>query len=176
MSNANQIRSAIKKALEEKGLKAANVSQSINRGKGYISDFLVGRKDSIKPGDLAAIERELGVNLLGLDSATTPPSRHPKPAPEFFNKTDKMPVYAAAEGGGGHLIISHDEIDRIPRPHTLEGIKEAYGILVTGDSMVPAYGPGDIAWVNPRLPPMRETDVILYLEAPAPTPATVSSR
>lgn len=53
---------------------------------------------------------------------------------------------------------------RIPRPHKLENISEAYGILVEGESMVPAFEPGDVAWVNPRLAPRRGRDVILYAE------------
>lgn len=85
-----------------------------------------------------------------------------RPPPQFFDERDTMPVYAAAEGGKGHLIISQDEIDRIPRPHTLKGIRGAYGVLITGESMVPAYRPGDIAWVNPILPPIWGSDVILF--------------
>ena len=85
-----------------------------------------------------------------------------RPPPVLMNDRDRMPVYAATEGGDGHIIVSTDEIDRVPRPYTLEGIPEAYAILVNGDSMFPAYEPGDYAWVNPRLPPMRDTDCILY--------------
>lgn len=85
-----------------------------------------------------------------------------RPPPAFMNERDKMPVYAATEGGDGHLIVSTDEIDRVPRPYTLEGISDAYAILVTGESMVPAYRPGDYAWVNPRLPPMKGEDCIIY--------------
>ena len=78
------------------------------------------------------------------------------------NKLDTMPVFASAEGGNGALIVSTSEIDRVPRPYTLEGVADAYAILVTGESMVPAYEPGDYAWINPLLPPMRGTDCVLY--------------
>lgn len=74
----------------------------------------------------------------------------------------KIPVYACAEGGPGVLIVSNDVIEYVTRPYTLEGIPDAYAILVTGDSMAPAYEPGDYAWVNPRLPPMRDADCLLY--------------
>ena len=85
-----------------------------------------------------------------------------QPPPILMNERDRMPVYAATEGGDGHLVVSTDEIDRVPRPYTLENIPEAYAILVTGESMIPAYKPGDYAWVNPRLPPMKGHDCILY--------------
>ena len=85
-----------------------------------------------------------------------------RPPLQFMNYQDLIPVYASAEGGEGCLIVSHDEIGRAPRPHVLDGVKDAYAILITGTSMVPAYKPGDRAWVNPTLGPSRETDCILY--------------
>ncbi|MGN6548476.1 MAG: S24 family peptidase [Pararhizobium sp.] len=73
-----------------------------------------------------------------------------------------MPVYPAAMGGEGHIIVSFDEVDRVKRPMELENVKGGYGLLIVGDSMVPAYRPGDMALVHPHKPPARDTDVILY--------------
>jgi len=73
-----------------------------------------------------------------------------------------IPIYAAAQGGEGHLIIDHTPIDQLPGPEELRHVKDPYGILIVGESMVPAYRPGDIAWVNPRKLPERDTDVVLY--------------
>lgn len=73
-----------------------------------------------------------------------------------------VPVYAAAMGGGGHLIIDFHPIDEIPPPEDIARVRGAYGILIVGESMVPAYRPGDIAWVNPHKPLERDTDVVLY--------------
>jgi phage repressor protein C with HTH and peptisase S24 domain len=50
----------------------------------------------------------------------------------------------------------------VKRPVILEGVPDSYGVLVVGESMVPAYRPGDMALVHPRRPPERGTDVILY--------------
>ena len=86
-----------------------------------------------------------------------------RPPPKLFDPAaPAMPVYSAAEGGEGFIVISSDVIEYLPRPYTLEGIPEAYGILVVGESMTPAFKPGETAWVNPRLPPSRDADVILY--------------
>lgn len=73
-----------------------------------------------------------------------------------------IPIYAAAQGGEGHLIIDHSPIDQLPGPEELRHVRDPYGILIVGESMVPAYRPGDIAWVNPRKLPERDTDVVLY--------------
>jgi len=81
---------------------------------------------------------------------------------QYFSSEPNMPVYAAAEGGDGNLILSTDPLEYVKRPYTLENIDDAYGIHIVGESMFPAFEPGDVAWINPRLPPIRGTDVVLY--------------
>lgn len=79
---------------------------------------------------------------------------------------DKMPIYAAAQGGDGHVIVTFDAVDYVKRPAELENVKGGYGLLIVGDSMVPAFRPGDMALVNPHLPPAKEKNVILYHTPP----------
>lgn len=88
----------------------------------------------------------------------------PKPEPSFFDYSDKMPVYASAEGGDGSLIIDTEPVDWVERPYTLEHAKKAYAIVIVGESMTPAYKPGDKAWVNPQLAPLGGDDCVLYSE------------
>jgi hypothetical protein len=78
-----------------------------------------------------------------------------------------LPLYAAAMGGDGHVIITFDPIEYIERPAALENVSDGYSVYVVGDSMVPAYRPGETAFVNPRLPPIREADVVLFHVPPA---------
>lgn len=85
---------------------------------------------------------------------------------EFVAKRD-FPIYPAAMGGEGHVLITFEPLEYVERPAMLQHVSDAYGVLVVGESMVPAFRPGDVAWVNPRLPPMRETDVVLFHEPPA---------
>lgn len=72
-----------------------------------------------------------------------------------------LPVFAAAEGGPGEMVVSTSPIEIVARPWYLGSVKEGFGVLVVGESMSPAFEPGDIAVVNPRLPPARGKDVIL---------------
>jgi transcriptional regulator with XRE-family HTH domain len=72
-----------------------------------------------------------------------------------------IPVYAAAEAGDGAMIISTDPVEYVPRPWYLKNVKHGYAVLISGNSMAPAYEPGDMAVVNPRLPPVPGKDVIL---------------
>lgn len=66
-----------------------------------------------------------------------------------------LPVFAAVEGGDGELVVSTEPVDMVPRPWYMGQVKDGYAVIVTGESMVPAYDPGDMAIVNPRLPYMR---------------------
>lgn len=78
-----------------------------------------------------------------------------------------LPVYAAAMGGSGHLIVTFDAVDYVKRPIDLEAVRDGYGILIVGTSMLPKYREGDIALVHPHLPPAQEREVVLYHEEPA---------
>lgn len=90
---------------------------------------------------------------------------HITPGNELVGARD-FPIYAAAEGGNGHLIVSFDAIEVVKRPAILEGVKGAYGLLVMGESMIPAYRQGDMALIHPHLPPARDEDVVLYDHPP----------
>ena len=82
-------------------------------------------------------------------------------APEIDRRLT-IKVFAAAQGGKGHSIIEYEPVETIPTPSELKGVRDGYGILIKGESMVPAYRPGDYVWVNPHKPPDRDTDVVLY--------------
>jgi transcriptional regulator with XRE-family HTH domain len=73
-----------------------------------------------------------------------------------------FPVYGAAEGGGGHLVMTSDPVDYMRRPAPLELVRDGYGVIITGTSMIPAFWPGDVALVHPHLPPVANSHVILY--------------
>jgi len=71
--------------------------------------------------------------------------------PRWFGGRD-FAVYATAEGSPGEIIRSTDPIDFIARPAPVAHVREAYGLVITGESMVPEYKPGETALINPLLP------------------------
>lgn len=87
------------------------------------------------------------------------------PEGELVGERD-LPVYAVAEGGGGTVIVSTDPVDWVKRPAPLATVKGGYGLLITGESMIPRYRPGDVALVNPHLQPRPEDGVVLYAGEP----------
>lgn len=75
-----------------------------------------------------------------------------------------MPVYTSADAGKESMIIDPSPIDHVPRPVGLENEPEAFGVLITGDCMVPEYNPGEYAFVHPRKPPVRDKACLLMTD------------
>ncbi|MBR1206592.1 MULTISPECIES: S24 family peptidase [unclassified Bradyrhizobium] len=142
----------------------------------YIRDFINGKKASIRSDKHEQVARALdwtvaellgaGPSLMadvpaGKVKALTEPPPPFVPGNQLVGIRD-FPIYAAAQGGEGFMIVHTDVMEWVKRPVILEGVPDSYGVLVVGESMVPAYRPGDMALVHPRRPPERGTDVILY--------------
>jgi phage repressor protein C with HTH and peptisase S24 domain len=83
------------------------------------------------------------------------------PGAELVGDRD-FPIYAATAGGDGHMIVTTDVIERVRRPANLEGVTGAYGILITGNSMAPAYRHGDMALIHPGLQPLNDEVHVFY--------------
>jgi hypothetical protein len=78
-----------------------------------------------------------------------------------------LQIFASAQGGiEGAMILSPDPIAWIPRDARLDGVAEAYGCFVSGDSMEPAYEPGNLVLVNPAAPVGPGDDCVFLREAP----------
>lgn len=77
------------------------------------------------------------------------------------SQRETCPVYASAQGGRGGEEVVIEPVDYAPRPPILLRTKDAYAVRVTGESMVPALRPGDLAFVDPYSTPRRDDDVVL---------------
>lgn len=128
---------------------------------GVSTDFLLGI-EGVSSADLATVRPDLqtkGGAKSGRLDAFKPEIT---PGSDLVGNRD-FPIYGAAQGGAaGHLIINFDPIQHVRRPAILEGVRGAYGIRVDGESMVPAFRPGDIALVHPHMLPEHDTDVVLF--------------
>ncbi len=70
------------------------------------------------------------------------------------------------EAGSGVEVIEmrpRTELERIPRPQSLTGDREAYAITVVGDSMWPRFRPGRRVAVSPHSPVAIGDDVLVRL-------------
>jgi phage repressor protein C with HTH and peptisase S24 domain len=160
---AERLRHWVQQAIDDLGIEAAPLSLSINKGKDYLRDFLTGKKQSISADALEAIRAKLA------QKQSPAPMSDVKfvdrsPAPVVTLGEADLPVYAAAEGGDGVMVVSTDPVQLVQRPWFLHEVSEGYAVLVTGESMEPVYEPGDMAIVNPRWPLVRNKDVIIVCD------------
>jgi transcriptional regulator with XRE-family HTH domain len=147
--------------------------ESLAREAGGVGQSTIDRieKGQFKrmPSDLPAICVALGIALPDLDGRGG--AAHV--AGLRIGSGRDFAVYASAEGGPGEIIRSTDPIDFIPRPAPVAHVREAYGLVITGESMVPEYKPGETALVNPVLPVMSGEVHIFYSELQGEARATI---
>jgi len=105
------------------------------------------------PSDLPAIAHALDLDIPAVNLARIG-------VPDGRAARQELPVFAAAEGGAGEMVVSTDPIEFVPRPWYMREVRDGYAVLVVGESMIPVFEPGDMAIVNPRLPPIRGKDMI----------------
>jgi phage repressor protein C with HTH and peptisase S24 domain len=126
---------------------------------------------------LARIASELALNIADLDPDAEKRGRTPSdavvPMDRLVRRPADFPIHAAAEGGPGEIIIGSDPVDWQPRPQQLANVRDAYGLYIIGESMVPEYRPGDIALVNPTLPQIGGEVYIFYAEHAGVARATI---
>lgn len=142
------------------------LSIAIERNHAYVQQFV----ERGTPRELKSRDEESILNLIG----SPPPIHHQPqtrtqgfvlniiPGGRLVGATKDLPVFVGAQGGDGHLVVTPDPIEYRKRPGILDDVANGYGLLIHGESMIPAYRPGQIALVNPNLPPARDEDVILF--------------
>lgn len=164
----NEIRQRIREAVDARLTTYKDLSAAIGRNHAYVQQFVErGTPQELRDRDLDTI-----MGVIGRAAESGPRQRAQGFAPvvipgsSLVRPERTLPLYAAARGGDGHVIVSFDPIEYVKMPTILEGVKGGYGLLITGDSMVPAYWPGDTALIHPNLPPQRDTDVVLFHTPP----------
>jgi transcriptional regulator with XRE-family HTH domain len=170
--------SRIRAAREARGLTQDDVARHFGIKRVSVTQW---ESDTTKPAlaRIAELAELLGISEQDiLKGGKTPAaSRPPKPPRPETPKVEMIPgddlvgardfpVYAAAMGGEGHLIVNFEQIETVKRPSILEGVRNAYALLISGDSMRPAFNHGDMALVHPGLPVARDKVHIFYDHPP----------
>lgn len=171
MLDPKDIGAAIRAAREAKDWSQADLARaigikqqsldSVEKGKTARSKFLpeIVAELGLRPEDV-------GLPKDAVDAGFVPPAQIQQPGRDF-------PIHAAVEGGPGEIIRSAEAVDWYPRPAQVAHVKEAYGLFVVGESMAPEFEPGDIALVNPILPPLAGKPCIFYTELHGEARATI---
>lgn len=94
----------------------------------------------------------------------TPDASHPMPA-DFPRRL--LPVFGQAAGGmndDGKFVLNGNKIAEVFCLPSLEHVRDAYAVYMHGESMVPAFRPGDTVYVDPSRPVVSGDDVLVELK------------
>lgn len=149
----------VREAREARGWSQEQLAEAVGTTQSTIDRVESGASLRSRFGPEIAALLGLGWNLKG---GATPRIVSADDAARPLPSEGDIPLHAAVEGGPGELLIEREPIDFIARPDRLAGVPDAYAVYVVGDSMVPEFEPGDIAFVHPRLPLVPNAACVFY--------------
>lgn len=163
------IRQMILDFSKKQGQSLAKMSRGIGRNGTYLQQFITkgspAKLDEEDRGKLAAL---MGVDETALGGPTAGSSR---PAAQNARISGPValgttiPLYGQAVAGrDGQFFLNGNKIADVLAPPSLSGARDAYAVLVVGESMEPRYHPGEQVFVNPRLPVRRLDYVVVQIE------------
>lgn len=101
----------------------------------------------------------------------TPPQEPPAPPDASFPVPVEfprrmLPVYGQAAGGmsdEGRFVLNGRKIADVLCPPALEHVRDAYAIYMHGESMLPAFRPGDTLYIDPGQPVVTGDEVVVQI-------------
>jgi phage repressor protein C with HTH and peptisase S24 domain len=160
----------ITKAREERGWSQKDLADRVGISQPAILKIESGKTTQSK--FLPKIAQVLSLDLAELDRTLRQEAPEIDMEPLQRGRPD-FKVYASAEGGPGEIIRSTEPVDFIPRPTHLLHVRDAYGLLVTGGSMMPEYKNGEMAIVEPSLAVVPDEVYVFYAEKDGEARATI---
>lgn len=82
----------------------------------------------------------------------------------YLGQNDLPIVGRARAATDDALVLEGGMVGRTERPSYLVGVEDAFSIYVHGDSMVPRFKHGELAYVHPHKPPVCGDDVLVEFE------------
>lgn len=153
----------IKDRLHRMGRTQADLARHLGLDASAVTRLLKGERQA-KAAEAAALAAFLGCGLdevlpalTGVAPAGPVPAdafaARPVDVPQPAEMPRSLPVYGAAIGGAdGAFEMNGATHDFTARPPQLQGVRNAYGVYVTGESMQPMFQPGWLLHVNPIRP------------------------
>ncbi len=144
-----ETRGKIRARREALGLSQADLAQAVGVSQATIEKIENGR--TMRSRYLPRIAARLGIPLTELD-----PDLESHATAHMESRAERseilalrplepdLPVYAALDAR---------PIDRVRRPAPLAKVRGAYGLLIDDEAMQPEFWLGDVALINPHLPP-----------------------
>jgi phage repressor protein C with HTH and peptisase S24 domain len=156
-------------AFERAGVSQADLARHLRLAPSAVSRMLKGERQ-MKQLETVQIAAFLGVSPeevlrhavevpVALSHADAPRSSRGRPPSAPSHTGDRIPIRSGGRGGPDTEMFL--DLGYTARPANLSGVREAYAIYMTGDSMEPRYEQGWLLHVNPFKPPKRGQDVVV---------------
>ena len=163
MIEPTDIAAVVKRARASKGWSQPELARRVGTSQQTIDKIETGKVK--RSSFLPAIAVELGIpvdRVLRLSQKGDVVAEIPGHA--LFSGDRDLPVYAVTQGHSGVQVLSEQPVEFVLRPAPLARVRDGYGVIVADDSMAPEFRSGDIALVNPHLPP-RVSDSCVFCTA-----------
>jgi transcriptional regulator with XRE-family HTH domain len=163
MIEPTDIATVVKRARAIKGISQPELARRVGTSQQTIDKIETGKVQ--RSSFLAAIALELGIPLDRVlrgrhkSGGVAPIGGH-----TLVSGDRDLPVYAATQGESGAQVLSSDPVEYVLRPEPLARVRDGYGVIVADDSMSPEARSGDVALVNPHVPP-RVGDTCVFRSA-----------
>lgn len=151
-------------------LRGITQAEAARRGRfknpAFINDIVRGHKNSVRGESINKLALAFGTTTAFLLGETENPDPIPVDDPPVSTHLPGLlgerdfKVLSTTEGSEDEMVVSTAPIEIVPRPWYMRDVREGFAILVTGESMLDLYEPGDMAIVNPRLPVVRNKEAI----------------
>jgi len=152
----------LREALARVGASQAGLARHLCLAPSAISRMLTGARqvkaiEAVNIASFLGVPAEEVLRHAGNGTAALPsePGRRGRPRqatpPPIVPRQDLIPILSA----------QNERIGYTSRPANLSGVRDAYAIYMTGDSMEPRYPEGWLLHVNPNKPPIRGRDVVV---------------
>lgn len=82
--------------------------------------------------------------------------------PYWVSANEDLPLYSVVETELGLFVRKQRPAFMLARIHTLRFSEEAYALIIAASVMEPEFFAGDIAYINPDLPPIQNTTCVFY--------------
>jgi transcriptional regulator with XRE-family HTH domain len=153
MADENQsIAAIVKRARALKGISQPELARRVGTSQQTIDKIENGKVQ--RSSFMAAIALELGVPLDRVMRVRHKSDGVAAIAGHALVSGDRdLPVYAATQGGSGVQVLSSDPVEYVLRPEPLARVRDGYGVIVADDTMAPEARSGDVALINPHVPP-----------------------
>jgi phage repressor protein C with HTH and peptisase S24 domain len=160
--------------LRESGANLPMIASRIGAKVAEVEEFLAGRRTEVgAPAHVRVFVDERFSRTVPEDlrGAGSPGEGNARPStllpPARLEMLKDIPVYGTAACGdeGAFHLNTGDPIDWARRPLGIAHTRNVYAIYVEGDSMLPAFRPGALVYVDPNRKPTIGADVVIQVPA-----------